>query len=329
MTKAESSASNNSVHVAFCVDDRYLKPMAATIVSLVEQNPQIAFVFHALVFNISEENRSRIERFPEYGVPNFKVHLIDPKRFNHLASYLGSSHYSISIFSRLVIPEVLSAYAEKVLYLDADILCVGSIRELLSVDLDSKIAAVIPDAPITAARRIKALSLPNPEYFNAGVMLINVREWLARDVSQQTLQCLLRRDLDMRFNDQDALNLVLNGKVHYLSPRFNYLYDLIHDLNINRFHLKNWGRAALIHFAGAVKPWAQWTGHEVSGIFLDYLLKSPWHDIPLDQIPQNTKEMRMYSRFLLRQRRPFASLYWYLKYLKVKARKMLVQHFPS
>jgi UDP-glucose:(glucosyl)LPS alpha-1,3-glucosyltransferase len=329
MTKPESSVSDTSFHVAFCVDDRYLKPMAATIASLVEHNPDSAFVFHALVFSMSEDNRGRVELFPEYGVPDLKIHLIDPTRFAHLASYLGSSHYSISIFSRLVIPEVLSTYAETVLYLDADILCVGSIRELINLELSGKIAAVIPDAPVTVARRVKALSLPKPEYFNAGVMLINVREWLARDVSRKTLQCLLRKDLDMRFNDQDALNLVLNGKVHYLSPRFNYLYDLIHDLNINQLHLKDWGRAALVHFAGAVKPWAKWTGHEAADLFLRALLKTPWRDIPLDQEPQNTKEMRMYSRFLFRQRRPLASFCWYLRYVKIKAKKMLSKHFSK
>jgi UDP-glucose:(glucosyl)LPS alpha-1,3-glucosyltransferase len=70
------------------------------------------------------------------------------------------------------------------------------------------------------------------------VIFINIPKWLAEDITPKTLDALLNSTTDMRFNDQDALNIVLNGRARYLSPKWNYLYDLIHDLNVNKFALK-------------------------------------------------------------------------------------------
>jgi UDP-glucose:(glucosyl)LPS alpha-1,3-glucosyltransferase len=125
----------------------------------------------------------------------------------------------------------------------------------------------------------------------------------------------------MRFPDQDALNIVLNGRARYISPRWNYLYDLIHDLNVNKFAMRPVGKAVFIHFAGAVKPWAEWSRHAACELFRTYLALSPWSDMPLDKEPRNSKEMRMNSRFMWRQGRPLESLRWYLKYLRARRAK--------
>jgi len=311
-------------HVAFCVDDRYFRAMAATMASIIENNPLQPFTFHVLVFAVSSENRERLKKFDENPLITTIIHEVNLGDFEDLSRYLGSSHYSLSIFTRLIIPTVVQGLTDRVLYLDADILCVGSLDELIAMDVGNEIAVVIPDAPVTTARRVASLGLKDPQYFNGGVMFINVARWIEAGISAKTMDVLATSDKDMRFNDQDALNLVLNGRARFISPRFNYLYDLIHDLNINQTGLRPLGRAVLVHFAGAVKPWCDWSGHDVRDLFRHFLSRSPWAGFPLDSAPINTKEMRMYSRFLFRKGKWRASFGWYLKYLKVKLSKKLV-----
>lgn len=324
MAKHIAPAASNgrpTFHVAFCADDNYCRPMGATIASILANNPGQHFTFHLLAIALSADNQARFTRVGELANAATQIHLLDEALFAPFASFLGHSHYSLSIFTRLVIPDVLKGQADRVLYLDADILCLGALDELITIDFDDKLAVVVPDAPITTRRRVAALGLPHNEYFNAGVMLINVDPWIAAGATAQAIDTLANSTLDLRFNDQDALNIVLNGRARYVAQRYNTLYDLIHDLQVTRTTLRDLGDAVLVHFAGSVKPWAAWSGHAAAALFAGYLVQSPWGDLPLDAAPRNTKEMRMHSRFLMRQWKPWQSLAWYVRYLRKRRRK--------
>lgn len=321
MTAAAPAGANGkaSFHIAFCVDDNYCRAMGATIASIIACNPEQHFTFHVLTMGISADNAARLQRFGQMYPVATALHVIEPARLAQFAHFLGHSHYSLSIFTRLLIPAVLQDQATRVLYLDADILCVGKVDEMVDMDIAADIAVVVPDAPVTTRRRVAALGLAHNEYFNSGVMLINTARWIAEDITAATLATLLKDNKDMRFPDQDALNIVLNGRARYISPRWNYLYDLIHDLNDNKTAMRPVGKAVFIHFAGAVKPWTEWSGHAVRADFRRCLDLSPWADKELDREPKNTKEMRMHSRFLYRQGKPLQSLRWFLRYLRKRA----------
>ena len=319
---AAEARPQSSFHIAFCVDNNYFRAMGATITSIIDNNPGQHFTFHVLTLEASEDHQRRLQQLEKMYPVSTQLHLLDLASFEQFSHFLGHSHYSLSIFTRLVIPNVLREQTNRVLYLDADILCVNKLDEMIAMDISKDIAVVVPDAPVTTQRRVAALDLPHAEYFNAGVLFINIENWLANDISAQTLDTLMNGTKEMRFNDQDALNIVLNGRARYISPRWNYLYDLIHDLNVNKTAMRPVGKAVFIHFAGAVKPWTEWSGHDARLLFRKYHAMSPWADMPLDQAPKNTKEMRMHSRFMFRQGKPLESLKWYVKYLQARrARK--------
>jgi UDP-glucose:(glucosyl)LPS alpha-1,3-glucosyltransferase len=319
MNRTATAAS--SFHIAFCVDNHYFRAMGATIASIIANNPGQHLTFHVLAFEVSDQHRARLAQLETMYPVKAELHLIDLASFEQFSHFLGHSHYSLSIFIRLVIPLVLRAQTDRVLYLDADILCVGSLDEMIALDISRDVAVVVPDAPVTTARRVAALELPHAEYFNGGVMFINIEKWIAEDITEKTLDLLLNSKKPLRFWEQDALNIVLNGRARYLSPRWNYLYDLIHDLNVNKTAMRPVGKAVFIHFAGAVKPWVDWSGHDARDLFRKYLALSPWADMPLDPEPKNTKEMRMYSRFLFRQGKALQSLKWYIRYLRKRRAK--------
>ena len=310
-----------SFHIAFCVDDHYFRAMGGTIASIIAHNPDQHFTFHVLAFEVSQEQQQRLKQLEQMYPVSTQLHLVDLSIFSQFAHMLGHTHYSLAIFARLMIPAVLQGQTERVLYLDADILCFASIDEMVDMDIGADIAVVVPDAPVTRQRRIAALGLKHDEYFNSGVLFINVTRWIAEDITRQTLDTLLNSKGDMRFSDQDALNIVFNGRARYISPRWNYLYDLIHDLNLSKFAMRPVGKAVFVHFAGSVKPWTEWSGHDARHLFRQHLARSPWADIPLDPLPRNTKEMRMHSRFMFRQGRPLESLKWYLRYVRLRRAK--------
>lgn len=321
-TKPEA-AGKNVLHVAFCVDNHYFRSMGATIASLLDNNPQVQFVFHVFAFAVADEHRRRLRQLEQkFGVATH-IHLIDPARFSEFSHFIASTYYSPSIFTRLLIPSVLRDVTDKVLYLDADILCVGKVDELLQHDMDAVVALVVPDAEATTVRRVAALKLSQPKYFNSGVMLMNVPLWLEQRITEQAVDVMLNGGgRDLRFPDQDALNVALDGRAQYIEQKWNVLYGLIGDLENDIRRMKALDDPRFIHFAGAVKPWNNWCLHESRDLFFKYHQMSPWADMPLDETPQNYKEMRMHSRFLMRRGKAIESLVWYWRYLKARPSKL-------
>jgi lipopolysaccharide biosynthesis glycosyltransferase len=313
---------DDSFHIAFCVDNNYFRAMGATITSIIDNNPDQHFTFHVLTFAASDEHRARLKQLEEkFDKVRTQLHILDTAQFSQFDHFIKFSYYSLSIFTRLIIPSILQGVTDRVLYLDADILCVGKLDELVKMDISNDIAIVVPDAPVTTRRRVAALGLKHPHYFNGGVIFINIGKWQENGITEATMEALLHHGKKLRFNDQDALNIVLDGRARYIDPRYNHLYDLIHDLNVNKTAMRPVGNAVFIHFAGAVKPWTDWSGHDARLMFRKYHALSPWAQMPLDLEPRNTKELRMHSRFLFRQGKPLQSLKWYLKYLKTRRKK--------
>lgn len=320
---AAQSGNADAFHVVFCVDDRYFRCMGATIASIIANNAERNFVFHVLATKVSEDNRRRFESLAQRSGTTVHLHLLDAELFSRFDQYTKSSYYSSAIFARLVIPDILKSYTDRVLYLDADILCVGSIDELARLDLADDIAIVVPDAEATTRRRVEALKLKHPRYFNSGMLYINIPKWIEAGITQQTIDAILKDGEDFRFPDQDALNVVLDGRARFVGVRWNYLYGLVGDLENNRPALAiPAGAATFIHFAGSVKPWGVWSGHDSVRLFQKYHALSAWSDQSLDIEPTNYKELRMHSRFQWARGNRLDSLRWYWRYLLVRrARK--------
>lgn len=57
-------------------------------------------------------------------------------------------------------------------------------------------------------------------YFNAGVMFINTSEWKKNNITQKALE-MINSGKVYRYADQDVLNILLNGRVHYLDKKYN------------------------------------------------------------------------------------------------------------
>jgi lipopolysaccharide biosynthesis glycosyltransferase len=313
----------DAFHVAFCVDNHYFRSMGATIASMLHHNQHVRFVFHIFAFAVAEEHRTRLRQLERRFGVHTHIHLIDPVQFSQFSHFIASTYYSPSIFTRLLIPAVLRDVTDKVLYLDADILCVGKVDELAQRVLGDVIALVVPDAEATTVRRAAALKLSQPKYFNSGVMLMNVPLWIEQRITEQAVETMLNDGgRDLRFPDQDALNLVLDGRAQYIEQKWNVLYGLIGDLENGIRRMKPLDDPRFIHFAGAVKPWNDWCLHESRELFYKYHQMSPWGDMPLDQVPQNYKEMRMHSRFLLQRGKTLESIRWYLRYLRARPSKL-------
>jgi lipopolysaccharide biosynthesis glycosyltransferase len=160
-------------------------------------------------------------------------------------------------YGRLGLLDVMDPSYEKVLYLDSDVWIAGRrISELFRTELgDYPLAAVSDGAeimrPKAAAwiRYKRGLGLDDDTpYFNAGVLLINRREFVRQRIAEKAWSYITSGQYLGNLADQSALNAVLRGNWLKLSPIWNWSFAA-------RLRLTSTYRPQIIHFIGSSKPW--------------------------------------------------------------------------
>jgi lipopolysaccharide biosynthesis glycosyltransferase len=147
-------------------------------------------------------------------------------------------------FGRLIISEVLPLEVIRVLYVDTDIKIRKNLDELLNTDFHHVIGAV----------KQKNVGLLNNQgleifdYFNAGVLLINLEKWRSEELGQAVRELLMSRG-PFEYMDQDVLNIIFENLWFELNHDFNYFSEeSLRPLSNNR-------DPSIVHFAGSFKPW--------------------------------------------------------------------------
>ena len=299
-----------AIDVGYGTDAAYVRPMGVSIVSLALHNPDLQLRCHVFASSIRDADVVCLEDLAAaYGNVRIFLYDVDAGVFADLPVL---KRYPLPIYFRLMMPIVLADVA-RILYLDSDILCMGGLGPMLGEPLAGNIAAVVPDNPKTARKRLSALAMEGDAYFNSGVMLIDVAGWNAARITERTLALLSATPDRFQLPDQDALNLLLQGSAHFLSRDWNCLTLQPEDLMTVR----------LLHCAAHPKPWRLACDSPAQELYLGFERASPWKGEPLEP-PADYQEARWYARALLRKGRILEGLGWHLRSAALKfERKVL------
>ena len=147
------------------------------------------------------------------------IHQVEEKLFKKCKPWGKQKSYGI--YYRLLIDQILDQSISTVLYLDVDILVRADIRQLFHrYSLDNQVLGacldMIAQQPGTSdgqtfnTKPSLFQGLLN-NYFNSGILLINLQEWRRLNIGKQCIDILQRHDFE--HPDQDALNYVVEKPV--------------------------------------------------------------------------------------------------------------------
>jgi lipopolysaccharide biosynthesis glycosyltransferase/glycosyltransferase involved in cell wall biosynthesis len=279
------------INVVTACDDAYAQHTAVFLKSLFESNRSIditatilvpsGFQRTAIIRNVCTLDRQL--KFIEIDCRG--VALPIPRQ-----TYISSTSYF-----RLLLDEVLPRNIEKLLYLDSDILVMGSLAELWNTELDSNAVAAVTDALLNRDFDMKQrLGLsPEAKYINAGVLLVDRSHWKRENIGHRAILFACEHSELVTWNDQCALNHVLNGRFKELPSKWNFqTRHLIFNEGWSRTSqgVSELGMARIIHFTGGdAKPWLHSSDHPLRQLYWRLLSQTEWRSYsPPDKTIINT-----------------------------------------
>jgi UDP-glucose/galactose:(glucosyl)LPS alpha-1,2-glucosyl/galactosyltransferase len=247
-------------HIALCAGGAYLRAGAVVVAGLVRltrtPEPVEIWVFHS---GVSAADESLYRRAVRPAGQRGRLHL-RPLPPDILALAVESDYITAETFGRLALPRLLPPSVSRVLYLDADLLVVGDVAELLELDLHGAPLAAVREATdpflgsLNGLEHVFELGIdPRLPYFNAGVLLMDLAHLRRAEAEAMCLE-YVRRHRPARM-DQDALNAVFHNEFLELPTKWNvekYYFKTPERRLRYRALLED---AGILHFEGHKKPW--------------------------------------------------------------------------
>lgn len=271
--KTAPAFAENNVAIAVAAND-YFIPYCATFLKSVAEHGNSKKNYDILLLSqdVSDANVKKMEKLLS-AWENVSLRVIDPSVLIDQYTFHIRGHFSKETYYRLVLPELLPNY-DKVLYLDSDMIAMDDVAKIYDENVDGYLLAACHDADTAGLyngyekdkKRYtdKVLKLKEPyQYFQAGVLLLNLKEFRKRYTTKQILDFAVSENWQLL--DQDILNKLCEGAVKYIDMSWNVMVDFagvrisqiiaLAPRWLNEMYQEARKNPKIIHYAGPQKPW--------------------------------------------------------------------------
>ena len=216
--------------ICYCADSKYIDVLLVSLNSLFKYNKNVKV-------NVLLDEEAYLEKNRILNKFN-SVNCIEIKNI-YKTMFQCRSH---GTFYRLSISEFIND--DKIIYLDCDTIINGDISKLYNIDLGNNVVGGVNDPWDGLEEYANSIGLNYKNYINAGVLLINLKQWKLEDLSNKLLTWLKNNLHRIKLADQDAINSVLKNRIKLLPEQWNII-----GLNKNKDELLKLENK-IVHFPG-------------------------------------------------------------------------------
>lgn len=325
---------NLTLNVLYAADNNYAPFLGVSMFSLFKNNADIVNIHvYAVLDNVSEENKEKLMQVATQFRRRLKI--IDAASFNERLKQLNIPTYrgNYTTNYRLFFNEIIDNDVERLFYIDSDTVITASLKSVLEVDFLNFPAAVVLDSLGSKYKGIIGFDKNEP-YFNAGILIIDVRNWIKQNITESMLNHIQNVRSQYCNPDQDLLNVCLKGKIKLLPPEYNFqpfhraysdkIYGKVYGFEnyYTKEQLENARKNPVIlhayRFLGEF-PWHKGNQHPDTKIFDEYLSQTLWADYK-KQPSKNDSLIFKIERILYRvlPKILFLRLFAFLQYFSFK-----------
>ncbi len=274
------------IPIFYAVDDAFVKYTNVSIKSLMENaNPNKYYKIYILNTGVSAD---MMKKTMELEKENFKINFVDIRgQVEKISSRLPlRDYYSKTTYFRLYIAELYPSY-DKAVYIDSDTIVLGDISELYESDIgDNYVGAckeqVMAQTEVYGNYVEKVMGINRNKFFNAGVLIINCKQFRKNRVLEQFLR-LLNVYYFAVTQDEDYLNVICKDNVYWLSQAWNT--EVYGDIKVKEEEMK------IIHYIMVSKPW-HYHDCRLKDYFWQYAKTTSVYGEILDDLNTYTDEQR-------------------------------------
>ena len=269
------------IHIACCSNEK-LAPIFGVVVTSIGINVTSDDVTIHLVHNsLKPRTVKRLQKIADKYKVELDFKQIDTDILKD-CYFDKSKHYGdIMMFARLLLSSVLPDL-DKIIYLDCDIVVLKDLQSLWNLDISDVAVAMAPDFTLKDKSTLNRLGMTSGYYLNSGVILMNLDYWRKHDVQNRVISYILEKGDKLIYNDQDALNSILQNEHEELHIKYNFSYYYFHRLigvlYKEKIHeiIEARDNPVIFHYFGPLKPWS--LGCYIPGkeLFVKYQKLSGW-----------------------------------------------------
>ena len=258
------------MNVVYVSNEAYAQHFAVSLASLCDCNPdEEELGIYLLDTGILPETA---EKLKELAADFGRILTLIPCRNleERFPERPDTGRFDLSTLGRFFLGELLPEDVKRVLYLDCDTVVQKSLHRMYKSELGGKLLAMAEEPTIYHEVKAYLGILPEEPYFNAGVMLVDLARWRDEEIGKQLLAYYTEIAPHCLFQDQDAINGLLRGRIAALHPKYNFITNYYYfsyaalevfspayrKIGERRFRTAK-RSPAIVHYAGDERPWRQ------------------------------------------------------------------------
>ncbi|SOB91174.1 lipopolysaccharide biosynthesis glycosyltransferase [Ureibacillus xyleni] len=262
-----------SINIVCSINSVFLQHFCVMAMSVVS-NTNHTIHFHIINNDLTNEDKQLVNKvFKKYNYVSVSFYTIEDKLLEDIK--IQAEHLTIQALYRLLIPEILPHSINKVIYLDSDLLVNSNIANLYDIDVEDYYIAAVNEIfePSTILLKLNS----SLDYFNSGVMIINLKKWREDAFLQKCLVFAKNNQDKLLLADQDILNGVLKGEWKRIPLEWNLVKGIWIDY---QEYCKRYSKVYIdtiiekpniIHFTTPSKPWHWLCDHPYKEKYFYYL----------------------------------------------------------
>lgn len=241
------------IPIFFTIDNGYAPCLGVALASMkANASRDYQYRIHILHQELTEENMAKLS---SVGEDWFQVLFEEMKEglesiTDRKENCLRCDYFTMTIYFRLFIPEMFPEY-DKGIYLDSDIVVPGDISRLYNIDLGDNVVGACPDHSVSEIPEFahyieESTGVNRYKYINSGILLMNLAEMRKCHMTEHFLHLLNTYHFDSIAPDQDYLNAMALGRIHFLEEEWDAMPNKQKEPMAN---------PSLIHYNLFDKPW--------------------------------------------------------------------------
>lgn len=273
------------INLAMSFNSRYMKYAYVMLTSLLKnKNPETRIRLFVLHSELGFEDQRAIKALMESYGDTVEYIFINNDFFP--PEMPTTIDWSLEIYYRLLIPDLLPEDIDRVLYIDSDVIVNHPLDELYSTSFDGNLICACENfGDLNFGEYRKQIFEGHLEkglpYVASGLLLMNLEDLRPLSPFSLYLEAAEKFDYHLEMPDMDLLNYVHAGRIKVLNK---YKFQIFAMQSYNEgVRYEKAKECVIVHYAGH-KPWQGGGIHfDIEKIWWDYAKQTPYYVEFLEQ----------------------------------------------